>query len=169
MSPTRVRALLALPALLGSECSFSLGSADLPVREIVLVPSAVELPAGARAGIEAIGRDRLGGRVEVRVAWESDDPEVATVAPEFASHTVITAVGSGETRVVATHRTSGARDTVEVTVTPVTLRVSAGHTPPAAARPRDRRRDGSRIHRSDEPRTGPRDSSREPTDGRTGR
>lgn len=112
----RVVALLSLPVLSGSDCSLVVGSGDLPVHEIVVVPSAVELPAGAQAGIEAIGRDRLGGRVEVRVTWVSADPEVATVTPDLASHTVITAVAPGETRVVAKHRFSGARDTVEVTV-----------------------------------------------------
>lgn len=127
MTRTWIAALLALPALMGSECSLAIGSDDLPVRKIVVVPSAVELPAGALAGVEAIGVDQLGGRVEVRVRWESDDPEVATVAPDFASHTVISAVAPGETRVVARHRTSGARDTVEVTVTPVAVpAVAAG-------------------------------------------
>ena len=113
----RTAVLVALPALIGSECRLSLGTDDLPVREIVLVPSVVELPVGGLAAMEAIGRDQLGGRLEVRVRWTSDDPEIATVAPDLASHTVITAVAPGATRVVATHRSSGARDTVEVTVT----------------------------------------------------
>lgn len=110
-------ALLALPALLGSECSLSLGSGALPVDEIVVVPSVVELSPGGLASVEAIGRDRLGGRVDVPVRWTSADTAVATVAPAFGRYTVIAGERPGETRVVATHRTSGARDTVEVTVT----------------------------------------------------
>lgn len=109
--------MLALPTLLGSECSLSLGSGELPVREIVVVPSVVELAPGGLASVEAIGRDRLGGRVDVPVRWTSADTAVATVTPGFARHTVIGGRGPGETRVVATHRPSGARDTVEVTVT----------------------------------------------------
>ncbi len=116
--------------MLGSECRFSLGSVDLPVREIVVVPSVVELSPGGLAAVEAIGRDELGGRVDVRVSWEAADPEVATVSPSFGSDTVITGGAPGATSVVATHRSSGARDTVEVTVTAIALRVAhrrSGH------------------------------------------
>lgn len=108
-----VLACLALPA---SECSLSVGSDRLPVREVVVVPSAVTLPVGGRAAVEGIGIDRLGGRVEVRLAWSSADPGVATVAPSLASRTVITAVAAGETFVVGRHRSSRAEDTVRVTV-----------------------------------------------------
>lgn len=108
--------MLALPALAGSECGLSVGSGELPVREIVVVPSVVGLVPGGLASVEAIGRDRLGGRVDVPVRWTSADTAVATVTPAFARHAVIAGEGAGETRVVATHRTSGARDTVEVTV-----------------------------------------------------
>lgn len=127
----RVAAILALPALLGSECSLSLGSGALPVEEIVVVPSVVELIPGGLASVEAIGRDRLGGRVDVAVRWTAADTAIATVTPRFATHTVIIGKTPGETLVVATHRSSGARDTVSVTVTPV---AAAGAGPGALPR-----------------------------------
>lgn len=120
--------MLALPALLGSECSLSLGSGALPVDEIVVVPSVVELIPGGLASVEAIGRDRLGGRVDVAVRWTSADTAVVTVTPRFATHTLIIGKTPGETRVVATHRSSGARDTVSVTVSAVAA-VKAGPDP----------------------------------------
>lgn len=106
--------------MLGSDCSLSLGSGALPVEEVVVVPSVVELTPGGVASVEAIGRDRLGGRLDIAVRWTSADTAIATVSPRFATHTIVTGKAPGETLVVATHRSSGARDTVSVTVSPVT-------------------------------------------------
>lgn len=122
----RIAALAALPALLGSECRFALGADDLPVREIVVVPSVVDLTPGGLAAVEALGRDQLGGGVDVRVSWRSEDEGIASVSPTFGSHTVIRAMAVGRTRIVARHRSSGARDTVEVRVTAASTR-ARGH------------------------------------------
>lgn len=107
--------------LIASDCLLSIGGDALPVEEIIVVPSVVEISVGGLAGVEAVGRDRFGGRVDVRVRWTSSDTAVVTASPRFGSNTVLYARRAGLARVVATHSSSGARDTVEVTVPGVAL------------------------------------------------
>lgn len=93
------------------------GTDILAVREVIVSPSVVSLPAGGLAVIEGFGRDEFGAQVEVQLVWASADPGVASVAPRRGQHTVVTARAPGETLVTATHRLSGAADTARVTVT----------------------------------------------------
>ncbi|MFQ5679270.1 MAG: pilus assembly protein N-terminal domain-containing protein [Gemmatimonadota bacterium] len=109
--------LLVLP---GSrfECGTGdvLGTGPLEVKEVFVSPGSLSLRVGEVATLEGFGRDGFGGTVEVQLVWEAADPQVAGVAPKRGRVTVVTGRSPGETEVRALHRTSGAADTVPVSV-----------------------------------------------------
>lgn len=107
------------------------------VNSLALNPDLMYIDQGTTKGFEVVARDQQLNPVAASVTVTSADQAVVTVAPDNSVPSadgahfdfVVTAVGAGQTKLVAS--ASGVSDTATVTVLPATLAITGSSTTPA--------------------------------------
>lgn len=106
--------------LLGSACGVTDSDEPIPVDNVVVTPSALEIAAGATGSLDARVTDASGAELRGRrVVWVSSNPSVATVS----SSGVVTGVSAGRANIAAT--SEGKSDIAAVNVLAAAARVAS--------------------------------------------
>ena len=111
--------------LLGSACGVTNSDEPIPVDNVVVTPSALEIAAGGTGSLEARVTDASGAELRGRrVVWVSSNTSIATVS----SSGVVTGVNAGRADIAAT--SEGKSDIASVNVVGAAARVASVRVAP---------------------------------------